>query len=759
MNRFKITFFLGSIFPFSSLLAQVNTEAYQLSVKRTSENIVIDGKLDEPVWNETDKATDFIQFFPTDSLQATSQTEVSMTFNDQFLYVAGKCYENSDKKHIIQSLKRDFDWPLNENFGIYFDPFNDFINGFSFGITPVGVQREGLITKGEEVAADWDNKWYSAVDDTGAYWSFEFAIPFKSIRYNPENRNWNVNFLRLDLKNNEISSWTLVPQGFKPSLTFAGQINFEDELPKAGVNISFIPFVTSGVSKNYEEGGQEEYNFDAGFDAKVALSSSLNLDLTYNPDFSQVEVDQQVTNVNRFEIFFPEKRQFFLENNDLFGINGLRSSRPFFSRRIGIASNNITINGVEESVSGQVPIQYGARLSGKIGNNWRIGLLNMQTKESEELGLPKQMYSVAVAQRKIFAKSTIGFIAINKNSFDINIADTSKYHYNSSLFKEKDVPLAEDSLYVNNFNTVYGTDINLLSFDNKWSSSIFYHRSISPQGKNNEFASGAVVRYLTRNIQTRVFANAISDEYNAEVGYIRRKDLYLFGTFTNFFFYPDSEKINNHGPTINHFYYTDMDNNLTDYNTKLGYQVQFLNTAKIKIEAENRYERLRRDFDPTRTEDGILLLTGDDFKWNTISAEFNTDRRKVVSFEGKATIGGFYNGERTNVSGQFNYRYQPIATIAFRFDYNKIDLPLPYNSAEFWLLGPRIDLTFTDKLFLTTFVQYNEQADNMNINARFQWRYKPASDLFIVYTDNYFPDGSGVKNRALVMKLNYWLNI
>ncbi|MDH5475453.1 MAG: carbohydrate binding family 9 domain-containing protein, partial [Cyclobacteriaceae bacterium] len=484
MNRIKIVLILLSILTFSNVFAQVNSEAYQLSVKKTSENIVIDGKLNESVWSEAEKATDFIQNFPTDTLPATSQTEVSMTFNDQFLYVAGKCYENSDKKHIIQSLKRDFSWPLNENFGIYFDPFNDFTNGFTFGISPAGVQREGLVTNGEEVSADWDNKWYSAVSDEGEYWTFEFAIPFKSIRYNPESRSWNMTFLRLDLKNNERSTWSPVPQGYRPSLTFAGKINFEDELPKAGVNVSFIPFVTSGVSRNYEEGEPEVYNFDAGFDAKVALSSSLNLDLTYNPDFSQVEVDQQVTNLNRFEIFFPERRQFFLENSDLFGVNGFRSSRPFFSRRIGIAGNNVTVNGTEDFVSGQVPIQYGARLSGKIGNNWRIGMLNMMTKESEELGLPKQMYSVAVAQRKIFSRSNIGFIVVNKNSFDISIADTARYYYNSSLFKEKDIPQANDSLYVNDFNTVFGSDFAFRSSNNKWSSNIFYHRSLSPNGKN-----------------------------------------------------------------------------------------------------------------------------------------------------------------------------------------------------------------------------------------------------------------------------------
>lgn len=758
MNRTILLLTIGGTMLFSKLTAQINSEDYQLSVKKTTEQITIDGKLDEEVWSQADKANNFIQNFPTDSLNATSKTTVSVTFDNQFLYVGGVCHENSDKDHIMQSLKRDFDWPINENFSIYFDPYDDYTNGFTFGITPAGVQREGLVTNGQNVSGDWENKWFSAVHDAGSYWSFEFKIPFKSIRYNADSKQWNIIFLRLDLKNNERSTWAPVPQGFRPSsLAFSGRLNFEDELPKAGVNVSFIPFITSGVSKNHEDGESVAYKANAGFDAKIALSSSLNLDLTFNPDFSQVEVDQQVTNLNRFEIFFPEKRQFFLENNDLFGENGFRSSRPFFSRRIGIAGNSVTVDGKDEYLGGQLPIQHGVRLSGKIGKDWRVGLLNMMTKETQDLAMPQQMYNVAVVQRKIFARSSIGFTVVNKRSFGVELSDTTKFLFNQSIFKEKETN-GETSYYLNDFNTVYGTDFNYRSSNNKWNSNMFYHRSVSPQKSNKEFATGAFVGYTVRKLQVRLFTATISDDYSAEVGFIRRKDIRQYGAFSNFFFYPSSRKINNHGPIFNAFYVTDISNNRTDYNAKIGYQIQLLNTSRIQIDVEHRYEKLRRSFDPTRT-DGVDLVEGDTFSWNTYSVGFNTDTRKVVSFEGKATIGGFYNGERINIKGQFNYRYQPYGGIGLRFDYNNIDLPSPYNSAEFWLVGPRIDFTFTDKLFLTTFVQYNEQADNLNINARFQWRYKPASDLFVVYTDNYFPESLGIKNRALIMKLNYWLNI
>ena len=391
-------FLLALVVSYNSY-AQVNADKYQLNVRRTTETITIDGKLDEATWQQTDKADNFIQNFPTDSLLATSQTEVMITFDDDFLYVGGICHDKSEKEHIVQSLKRDFDWPLNENIGLMFDTFNDYNTGFSFGLSALGVQREGLVAPSNDrtVNTDWDCKWYSAVNDEEDKWTFEMAIPFKSIRFNSTNRTWNLVIIRLDLKNNERTVWTPVPQGMRmSSFNFGGRINFEDELPKSGTNISFIPFITGSVGKNFEDREPTETTGAVGFDAKIAVTSSLNLDLTVNPDFSQVDVDEQVTNLDRFEIFFPERRQFFLENNDLFGQNGFPPARPFFSRRIGIASSDMIINGVDSTKYGQVPIIYGARLSGKVGNNWRIGALNMLTNQNVELGLPKQMYNVGV---------------------------------------------------------------------------------------------------------------------------------------------------------------------------------------------------------------------------------------------------------------------------------------------------------------------------------------------------------------------------
>ncbi len=730
---------------------QAQTPGYSLLVKKSREKIVVDGALTDKAWLTADRAKGFTQNFPTDTLQATSQTEVMVSYDDEYLYFAGVCYENSDKKHIIQSLKRDFNWPVNENFSVYFDPYNDLTNGFTFGLTPMGVQREGLVTNSQEVSTDWDNKWYSAVKDLGDKWQFEMAIPFKTIRYDETNQEWNVKFLRLDLKNNERSTWVPVPQQYRPSnFAFSGKLIFEEPLKKSGTNISIIPYISANTSKNHEENTAATSKVDRGFDAKIGVSSSLNLDLTFNPDFSQVEVDRQVVDLNRFEIFFPERRQFFLENSDLFARNGFPRSRPFFSRRIGIASNS--------TGTSTIPILFGARLSGKIGQDWRIGLMNMQTKKTKEFGVPDQNYSVAIVQRKLFARSNISFLLVNKQSLGISLSDTSEYDISSSILKEQ-INGLDTTMYLSKYNRVAGVDFNFQSADNKWTANVYAHKSFTPEVKGQDYSSGMFLRYQERAFTLGGGFSAVGANYNAEVGFVPRKDWVSMFQFGEYNFYPKSKIINRHGPGYNLGQNTDINLNKTDQNVSLGYNIQFLNTARLSVNASNRYVLLRRDFNATRL-DTLSLPEGTDYQWNEYRIDYRGDARGVFSYRASAQMGGYYNGNRIQLSGTLNYRYQPVLRLALAATYNIINMPAPYQDADFWLVGPRIEFTFTDKLFLTTFVQWNDQSENLNINTRFQWRFKPASDMFLVYTENYiFPENVNVKNRALVFKLSYWLNL
>jgi hypothetical protein len=747
----KLVFFTFLAFPFLSATAQENSEKYRMSASRTDQKIILDGRLSEDFWATAQPADQFIQNFPEDSILAVDQTEVKIAFDDKFLYIGGTCFESSDKKDIVSSLRRDFEWSVNENFSVYIDPFNDYTNGFTFGLTPFGIQREGLVTNGSSVSTDWDNKWYSEVQRYDDRWEFEMAIPFKTLRYDDTNDKWNIVFLRNNLKRNERSGWTIVPQGFGISaFAFAGRLTFDSSLPRAGTNLVVIPFVSSGVSKDYQNSTPADRNLQVGFDAKIGITSSLNLDLTVNPDFSQVEVDRQVTNLGRFEIQFPERRQFFLENQDLFGQGGFSDTRPFFSRRIGIARDTAG-NSI------QIPITYGARLSGKVGQNWRVGFLNMQTGSNpaarltgvEEIEnaykLLAQNYTVGVLQRRVFGQSNIGVTAVNRQAFNYDENDSTQT--------------------TTAFNRVVGLDYNLLSSDGRWEGDFYFHQSFDPEQKKDPISGGAFLRYNTTKFTIGGISALVGEGYNAELGFVQRKNILRASLFTDYRIYSkQGGLVNNHGPRLRYGYFGDLEGNRTDIDYEFRYQIDLNNTANIQLEHGYTYQLLRDDFEPIKN---YVLPEGADYDWRRYRLNFNTDQRKLFWFDADVLFGGFYNGNLQRYQGSINYRYQPFLNLALSFDHSRIDLPSMVTvdnttisgQSNFWLISPRVDFTFTDKLFFTTFVQYNQRNDNVNLNARFQWRFKPVSDLFLVYTDNYFPDNFTSKSRALVFKLTYWLNV
>ncbi|MEM6298852.1 MAG: DUF5916 domain-containing protein, partial [Bacteroidota bacterium] len=312
-------------------------------IQKTSQKIKIDGVGDDPAWESANLITNFHQHFPADSIGAEDDTEVRILFDDKNLYIHFICHYSLEEDYVISSLRRDFSWNRNNNIAFYLGTFMDRANGFGFYLTPAGVERESLVRLGGSTDDSWDNRWKSGVTRHEGYWEGEMAIPFTSIRYKDGAQHWNINILRHNVTRNERSVWGAVPQGFRPSsLVFAQPVEFAEPLPKTGLNVAVIPYLSGQMQHETFEGDSPEYDWNAGFDAKFAITPSLNLDMTVNPDFSQVEVDRQVTNLSRFELFFPERRQFFIENQDLFGDFGTGRTNPFFSRRIGIGRDTLT---------------------------------------------------------------------------------------------------------------------------------------------------------------------------------------------------------------------------------------------------------------------------------------------------------------------------------------------------------------------------------------------------------------------------------
>jgi len=758
MNRYAVLTVPILVLICSLAVAQ-NKPGTGLAVVRSNAPITIDGELNEASWKEAVAATNFFLNYPVDSLPPAFQTEARVMFDNDFLYVSFVCYDDS-RPNVVQSLRRDYEWQLNDNVGFTLDPYNDFTSGFYFSITPYGVQREGMVSYGgndpmQSYDNNWDNKWYSAVTRHEDKWIAELAIPFKSFRYNRSQSEWNIGFVRQDLKRNEVSSWIKTPIQFIPgSFGYCGRLQWQETPPHAGTNISLIPYGITSLSKD-NEAGTKENTITAGFDAKISVTPSLNLDLTVNPDFSTVEVDKQVINLTRFEFQFPERRQFFLENSDLFSAPGFSSiTQPFFSRRIGLASDTA---GYQK----RVPILYGARVSGKLGPKWRVGLMNMQTKETKSLGLPGQNYTVAVLQKQILERSNVDIFLVNKESVGLGEYDPNKFYHESLV---KDVWNGTDSVpKLNTYNRVAGVDFNLITADNKWGGKAYYHHSFDNFSDKNRYSFGGFASYSTRKISLMSGFIGLGKDYNAEVGFVPNLAVYpgtLGGiAMADFKLYPKSGPLVLMMPGATFDVNYIPDGTQTDQTITLRYAMNFRSTALVTASVKNIFQKLPADFDVLDPEGDSILLKGEEYQWNEFEVKYTSDTRKLFTYMITLRGGEFYNGTRTGVAGTVSYRIQPFGSISVTGDYNDVVLPPAYGSAKFLLLSPRLDFTLTDKLFLTTFVQYNDRYDNVNLNARFQWRYKPASDFFIVYTENYFPEHLQSKNRALVLKFTYWLNI
>jgi hypothetical protein len=737
MKIFSSLFFITGLFLSLQLAGQTKSlpNAFAFKLK---EPIVLDGILDEAIWQDAEGWNgNFMQYFPSDTSVSNYPSRVKVAFDDTNLYLAAIMENKGPRKYVSTSLRRDYRGEQNDGISFVFDTFNDLTNAFQFGVNPYGVQREALLANGGSRAEDlnlaWDNKWYSEAKIMENHWQVEVIIPLSTLRFKEGAQNWNVNFYRIDSHSGERSTWAPIPRNI-PIITtaFLRKMIFEEPLLKKGANVSLIPYVAGRTSKNFLENSSESLTPAVGGDAKIGIGPAMNLDLTFNPDFSQVEVDQQVTNLDRFEIFFPERRQFFLENGDLFDSFGQPRSRPFFSRRIGVDIDSATGQNVQSKII------YGARLSGKLNENWRVGAMNMQTATDEDAGIVGKNFTVLALQRKVFERSNIGLIYVNKESLALD-----EYQ---QLFD----PTA--------YNRLLGVDYNLNSANGKWTGKVFYHRTFESVKVDKPYSFNAYLLYNDLHWNWTFSIQDVGKSYNPEVGFVPRSDFKRINPDLTYLFYPKSKLINRHGPKLEFEGLWNETLGTTDRDINLGYIVRFNSLAELEITQRNRYVYLFSNFDPTRSG-GAPLAAGTDYSYQNVLVEYRSNPRKKLNVGVIGEFGEYFTGSIQRITSQTGLRLGYLANISMNFNYARIRLPKPQRDADLILVGPRIDLTLTKDLFWTTFVQYNSQIDNMNINTRIQWRYAPVSDFFLVYTDNYFPGDFLPKQRSLVFKLNYWLNL
>jgi hypothetical protein len=709
----------------------------QLHIYKTNEKIVLDGILDENIWSKCEPAKNFWKNFPSDSSLSAVTTITYLTYDDKYLYVGAKCFDTLKGKYVINSLRRDNSFQLNDCFGIYFDTYNDKTNGIAFGVNAFGVQRDGLFSNGGGNGSNsvWDAAWQSETKVYDDRYEIEMAIPFRWLRFNSTLKEWGLNIVRNDLKINEISAWNKIPRNFTAgSLAFTGKLLWDNPPKRSGKNISLIPFINNSLNRDFVNDKVFKNKFNIGGDAKIAITSGLNLDVTINPDFSQVEVDRQQVNLTRFSIQFPEQRNFFIENQDLFGNFGFRQIRPFFSRRIGIENGNL------------VPIYGGLRLSGKATEKLRVGLIDMQTAPLKSLDILSQNFMVASLQRQVFARSNINAIFVNKQAFT-----------------DKGEQIA------NQFNRVAGLEYFYQSIDNKLIAKFSGLKTFSPEKFSDAISHMSFIQYQTPELQLTWNHEYVGKNVIAEAGFINRNS--VFNRFTekterfsywrlepqlNVWHYAKEGKINKHGPELYFSTYYDSKFNVTDDLKWFAYIVNFKNTAAIEGQLKINYTNLK--YSTSEPYGGLTVLDSGNYTYPSVFVFGNTNTRKVFSFNYGAEYGQYFSGNKLSLKGDVNYRLQPYAN--FTINYSLDHLATKENKqSDIHLLGAKADMSFTKSIFFTTYLQYNTLANNFNVNARFQWRYKPLSDLFLVYTDNYNSQNIFIKNRAVVLKWVYWFTV
>lgn len=692
-------------------------------------SIEVDGKGDEADWQLAEWGGNFIQHFPYDTSEALSKTQFKVLAGENGVYFLIRCFDrNPEKRYVVQSLKRDFSFPISDAVSVTLTPFEDGQNGFAFGVNPENAQREGSVDNGGNfgVTTAWDQVWYSAVHKDSGWWQVEMYIPFKSIRYG-NNHTWYFNIARNDLKVNESSCWVRVPRNLNvSSLGYLGTLQWSTPPKRRNRNVVLIPYISGG---GYFQGKQWSRQWNGGADAKIAISSSLNLDLTVNPDFAQVDVDVQQINLTRFSLFFPERRNFFIENSDLFSNFGFTQIRPFFSRNIGL-------NGGK-----QIPILGGARLTGKIGNKWRVGVMDVHT---DQIGAQLMTnYFVAAFQRKIFGASNISGIVVNK----VSMGDSTR------------------ELLWGNSNTIVGLDYNLLSKKNNWVGKIFFHKALK---KGESYAHASWINW--RNIYWDIHWNHefVGKDYRAETGFVprvanfdplTRKTFYFnywrLEPFVTRIFYPKKNKYINQIPLrIYHSSYYDSAFRSTEVLTDVKAGIQFQNSASISLFIDHHFQRLFLPFNPTNSRDSFLPIGKYQFMNAGITGQ--TNQRKLLNANGSISYGQYFTGKKTTVNMAINYRLQPKGLFSLTYRRDEIRLP-GIDSTHLDLLGAKVEWSFTTVMYLTTFVQYNTQAENVNCYVRFQWRFRPMSDLFLVYSQN-LTTGFEHKDALLTGKLVIWIN-
>lgn len=715
--------------------------ARKAPAKRTDTPPVIDGLLNDSAWETAQELVDFTQAEPFEGNPATEPTIVRILYDDKNIYVGVRCLD-ADMSRIVQvDARRDSSLSGQDSFQIIFDTFHDRQNGFIFGTTPAGLQYDAQVrNEGEQQAnaaptlgrsgggsglglnVNWDGAWDVKAHIGENEWTAEFAIPLKTLRYGPPPQVWGVNFARAIERKRELVYWSPVSRAFTITrLSMAGEMT--DLNVPAPRNFKVMPFGVGSANRNFTPGSTTTGDTSFGVDAKIGVTSSLNLDLTYNTDFAQVEVDDQQINLTRFNLLFPEKRPFFLENRGMLASGKSGEVDLFFSRAIGISNDGFGT---------PVPIQGGARLTGRVGGV-NIGLLNMQTKDFTRGGVTTagNNYGVVRIGHDFSNRSTIGGIFVNRQG----VGDFAKD---------------------NDWNRAWSMDGRWAITPN-WTAIGFAARTETPNARMSESAFSGSIQYQARQRRTFYEYTQVGGDFNPEVGFLQRPDAYR-QLFTGWFENVRTPWLTRHGlrewrPHYSYDAFWGFDGFLETGTLHLDSAFEFENGYTISPAFNVQWEGIRVPF---QVYPGVIVPPGS-YRSPHAAGLFNTDRRKWIALSGSYAIGGFLSGTQNSWAPQLTVRKGSSFTASLRWTVN--DITLPQGKFQTNLGALRFAYNFTPLVNAQALIQYNDRTRRYTTNLRFNWQRDANTGLFIVYNDTEAFGGLGPINRAFIIKYTHLFDV
>jgi hypothetical protein len=696
-------------------------QAKVVTAVRTTGPITLDGRLDEASWAAAVPGTDFFQKFPSNGAPATESTEFRVLYDEDNLYVGVVCVDSDPENMVVKELREDFDLSGTDRVQVVIDSLHDRRSGFSFLVNPVGAKRDSQLYNSGGINNDWDGVWDAKVTRNDTGWIIEYVIPFKTLRFSSAPiQEWGFQVSRLVLRANEETTWSPIPVRFQAIRTdLAGTLRGLEGI-RQGRNLKIKPYVSAAAIQTTAGAGlRTDGDYDGGIDVKYSLTPSLTLDGTYRTDFAQVEVDQQQVNLTRFNLFFPEKRDFFLENHGIFtfgpsfgpggGPNVTNNVVPFFSRRIGLSAAGTPI-----------PIVGGARVSGQI-DKYDVGFLTMRTEETGST--PSNTYLVGRVRRNLLRSSFIGGVVTSRDS-----------------------ALAGDT------NRVYGTDLHFQFFE-KLEFDSHLLASDTPGRSGHNQARRVQAGWIDDELVISAEYNVVQPNFNPEVGFVRRGDMsHLAGDIAWKPRFDRSATMRNLHVGATTHYYEDSRGLLETRSHEATLGLDFENGGSVSFVTTETFDRLT---DPFRIRSNIAIAPGD-YSYLTYSANADSGRSRKMIASGTVTWGDFWNGRNTSVTTALGWR--PNHHVNIDLNYSRNDVQLPGGSFITDLVGARFLYAFTPRAFFNAFLQYNADTRQVSSNIRFDLLHRPLSNLYVVYNDRRDTLRGEPIERAVIVKLTNLFN-